>query len=151
MAGHGAKPARHGSYGTPKTFSWIHNDEQMKIHLLFLKDIDLMHSCIESNTYVIGPGYVRQNAGWAQNDDDALDLLIDLEELNNTPLPFGQIMFFSYYEAGEFIIESATENFNAHRAVLAFESFGYKGASLLANYMRVSEADKFKLMLKYGY
>ena len=141
-----------GQFNSPKTFSWITNDEQMKIHLIFLQDVDLMHSDIESNTYVIAPGYIRKETGWAQKDnDDSLDLLIDLEELNNTPLPFGQIMFFSYYEAGEFIIESATENFNAHRAVLAFESFGYKGASLLANYMRVSEQDKFKLMLKHGY
>ena len=147
-----AARGRRGAVSTPRPFSWIHNDEQMKIHLLFLKEVDLMHSDIESNTYVIAPGYVRQETGWAQKDnDDSLDLLIDLEELNNTPLPFGQIMFFSYYEAGEFIIESATENFNGHRAVLAFESFGYKGASLLANYMRVSEADKFKLMLKHGY
>ena len=124
----------------------------MKIRLLFLQEVDLMHEDIETHTYVLAPGYVRHDVGWAQRDnDEALDLLIDLDELNDTPLPFGQIMFFSYYEAGEFIIESATADFNAHKAVLAFESFGYKGASLLTNYMRVSEQDKFKLMLKHGY
>ena len=110
-----------------------------------------MHSDIETHTYVLAPGYVRQEVGFTQRDEESLDLLIDLDELNDTPLPFGQITFFSYYEAGEFIIESATADFNAHKAVLAFESFGYKGASLLANYMRVSEQDKFKLMLKHGY
>ncbi len=140
-----------GQFNSPKTFSWMTNDAQMKIHLHFLQEVDLMHSDIETHTYVLDPGMVRQESGWAQNDELALDLLIDLEELNDTPLPFGQIMFFSYYEAGEFIIESATDKFNTHQAVLAFESFGYKGASLLANYMRVSEQDKFKLMLKYGY
>lgn len=110
-----------------------------------------MHSDSESNTYVLGPGYVQKETGWAQQDELALDLLIDLQELNDMPLPFGQIMFFSYEGEGEFRVESATEGFNAHRAVLAFESFGYKGASLLESYMRVTEQDKFKLMLKHGY
>jgi len=140
-----------GQFNSPRTFSWITNDEEMKIHLHFLQEVDLMHSDIETHTYVLAPGYVRQEVGFTQRDEESLDLLIDLDELNDTPLPFGQIMFFSYYEAGEFIIESATADFNAHKAVLAFESFGYKGASLLANYMRVSEQDKFKLMLKHGY
>ena len=140
-------------FGTliPKTFSWIVNDELMKIHLLFLREVDLMHSDIESNTYVLGRGYMHRETGWAQKDNDALDFHIDLQELNEMPLPFGQIMFFSYEGEGEFLIESATEKYNAHRAVLAFESFGYKGASLLTNIMKVSEQDKFKLMLKYGY
>jgi hypothetical protein len=136
---------------TPKSFSVIVNDHQMKIHLLFLKEVDLMYSDMESNTYVLGPGYIHKETGWAQKDEDALDLLIDLQELNDMPLPFGQIMFFAYYGEGEFLLESATEKYNAHRAVVAFESFGYKGASLLTDRMKVSDQDKFKLMLKYGH
>lgn len=136
---------------TPKTFSLIHNYEQPKIHLLFLREVDLMHSDIESNTYVLGQSVIGQGGKGHGENDAILDFLIDLDDLNDTPLPFGQIMFFSYAGEGEFRIESATEKYNAHRAVLAFESFGYKGARMLANYIRISEQDQFKLMLKYGY
>jgi hypothetical protein len=149
-AGGGSTPAKYGgsAYIAPLVFSWIANNYKEKIECRFIRDIPLMHSCTETNTYVLGPDVIRHNEDL---DDDALDLLIDMGNLDKSPLPFGQITFFSYYEAGEFILEGATEKWNAHRAVLAFESFGYKDASMLANYMRVSEADKFKLMLKYGY
>lgn len=138
-------------YNTPLVFSWAENNDKEKIKCRFLRDIPLMYSCTETNTYVLGPNVLRYNAGELQQNDDILNLLIDMKNLDGSPIPFGQITFFSYYKEGEFILESATENWNAHRAVLAFESFGYKGASFLANYMRVSEQDKFKLMLKYGY
>lgn len=143
--------AAHFRNSAPITFSWIVNAKQMKIHCFFLRDIPLMYSCMETNTYVLGPNVIRYNTGTLQQDDEILDLLTDMHNLHEMPLPYGQIMFFSYYEAGEFIVESATENFSAHKAVLAFESFGYKGARLLTNRMVVSEQDKFKLMLKHGY
>lgn len=131
-----------GPIGVPKQFVYNINYEAEKIDFHSIVPIPLMHSCIESNTYVLD---VPMGDG-----DDVKDLHYDLYELNNTPLPFGQIVILSYYRNGEFLIECATERYKPHLVEEAFRSFGYTDVKIKGNYMCVSEKDEFKLKLKYG-
>lgn len=129
-------------------FVWSANYETDEIRVRMLTDIPIMHSCTKTNTYVLGAGVIHS---YHDNHNDDFDIIHDLHLLNNTPLPFGQVVFFSYYADGEFIMEAGTERFKPHLIEQAFESFGYKEAKLVGNYVTVSEKDEFKLKLQYGY
>ncbi len=129
----------------PIQFAYDINYEAEKIRFRLLVPISLMHSCIETNTYVLDiPAFNNM----AQADQS--ELVYDLYRLNDTPLPFGQITFLSYYGKGEFMLEAATERFKPHLVEEAFRSFGYTEVKIDENYVSVSEKDQFKLKLKYG-
>ena len=131
-------------------FVWCANYDTDEIRVRMLTDIPISYSCTKTNTYVLGAGVIRSNHIIHNNGDD-FDIIHDLHRLNNTPLPFGQIAFFSYYANGEFIMEAATERFKPHLIEQAFESFGYKEVKLEGNYITVSEKDEFKLKLQHGH
>lgn len=138
---------------TPINFVWSPNYETEKIDFRMLTDIPMMHSCEETNTYVLGIGVIHSNP--TDNSVAMIncneEMLYDLHILKDTPLPYGQIAFFSYYAGGEFIMEATTEKFKPHLVEQAFESFGYKEVKLVGNYIAVSKKDEFKLKLQYGY
>lgn len=133
----------------PIIVSWSSDFEEKKINVRFLQDIDLIHSCQVTNTYVMGPDALRDSDNMLLSDQ-TLDLLWDLKEMNGEALPFGQVMFISYYSNGEFIIESATERWSPLVLTTAFESFGYTDVKIIGNFVSVSEKDQFKLKLKFG-
>lgn len=132
----------------PINFVWSPNYEAEKIEFRMLTDIPIVHSCTKTHTYVLGAGVIHS---YHDDDNDEFDIIYDLHLLNKTPLPYGQIVFFSYYADGEFIMEAATERFKPHLVEQAFKSFGYKKAKLVGNYITVSEKDAFKLKLQHGY
>jgi len=131
----------------PINFVWSPDHETKEIRFRILTDMPIVYSCIETHTYVLRPEAVRESV----LDDSYLDIIHDLHLLNNTPLPFGQIAFFSYYQNGEFIMEAATDRFKPHLIEQAFESFGYKEVKLERNFITVSKKDQFKLKLQHGH
>lgn len=129
--------------------SWNADFEEEKLKVRFHQDIDLMHSCTETNTYILGPDVL---------DDDGsviglgvVDLLWDIQQMNGEALPFGQVVFLSYHSNGEFMIESATDRWSPKKIALAFKSFGFSDIKIIGYYVSVSEKDEFKLKLKFGY
>ena len=123
----------------PTQFAYDINYKAEKILFRFLVPTPLMHSCTETNTYVLdAPGI---------EDDDAREMFYDLHILHNTPLPFGQITVLSYYGKGEFMMEAATERFKPRLVEEAFRSFGYTEVQLKDSFVSVSEKDHFTLKL----
>lgn len=141
----GLTPAIAGSTAV----SWNADFETGELTVQFFQDIDLMHSCTETNTYILDPDVLHGNA--VAINLDMLDLLWDIKQMNGEALPFGQVMFLSYYSGGEFIIESATDRWLPTKVALAFKSFGYSDVKIIGNFVSVSEKDTFKLKLKFGY
>lgn len=133
---------------TPTVVAWGADFEAHEINVRFIRDVELMHSCTMTNTYVLDPSLVR---GDDYSDLERFDLLCDLQLMNGEALPFGQVVFLSYYAGGEFILESATDRWLPLKVVLAFEDFGYTDVKVLGNFVSVSEKDQFKLKLKFGY
>lgn len=137
------------------TFTWDTDFYTEKLNFRFLQEPKIMHSCDKTHTYVLDTSVLCNGAdshpilGPILNDD-ALELLWDLERLHNTPLPFGQIVFLSYYKNGTFYLESSTEKFKSSLVKQAFQSFGYNEVRMNGDYIYVSEKDTFKLKLKYG-
>jgi len=127
------------------TFVWDPNYECESVNVRFIKEVELMHSCTETNTFVLACPTSRR-----KDDTISNELMWNLMHLNETPLPFGQIVFLSYHSDGEFLLEAGTERFKPHLIEQAFISFGYKEAKLVGEILSVSEKDEFQLKLKYG-
>lgn len=143
MSGVWAKPV--------PTIIGCHTDfEKHRIDIRFLQDIDLMHSCTETNTYVLDPSVIRGDNPHLPDNFRTVDLLWDLHQLNGAAQPFGQVVFLSYYSGGEFIIESATERWLPTKVTSAFEDWGYSDVKIIDDFVSVSEKDLFKLKLKFG-
>ena len=135
---------------SPMAVSWHADFEAEKINVRFLHEYDLMHSCPITNTYVFDQTF-RGVTYTPDLDDDLVDLMMDMQRLDGEALPFGQVVLLSYYSDGGFIIESATDRWKPLRVALAFEDFGYSDVSVIGNFVSVSEKDRFKLKLKFGY
>ena len=134
---------------TSTVVSWSAYFYAWELKVRFLKDIKLMHSCTETHTYVLDASVV--NIKEPPTNEDHVDLLWDLHQMNEEALPFGQIVFLSYHSDGKFIIESATDRWLPTKVTTAFKSFGYSDTKITGSFIKVSEKDKFKLKLKFGY
>ena len=134
---------------TSTVVSWSADFYALELKVRFLKDITLMHSCTETHTYVLDASVV--NGDELPTNIDHINLLWDLHQMNEEALPFGQIVFLSYHSDGKFGIESATERWLPTKVGTAFKSFGYSDTKIIENFVHVSEKDKFKLKLKFGY
>lgn len=133
------------------TFTWGTNYETRKINFRFLQQKPkIMHSCPKTNTYVLDPSVFHNDDKYTLLTDDETELLWDLNCLQDTPLPFGQIVFLSYYKNGKFYFEAETDKFKPHLVEQAFRSFGYTEVKISGSYVYVSGKDIFKLKLKYG-
>ena len=128
------------------TFVWDPNYELERVTVRFIKEIEMMHLCTETNTFVLACPKARRVLSTISDE-----LVWNLMYLHDTPLPFGQITFLSYYSDGDFLLEAGTDRFKPHLVEQAFTSFGYKEPNLIDNILSVSEKDEFKLKLQYGY
>jgi len=127
------------------TFTWNADFQENKIFLRWIDPVELMHSCDETNTYVLGPDIAIKML-----EQDLYDeLQWDLHQLNGSGVPYGQMVFMSYHSDGVFYLEAATDRFKPHLVEEAFRSFGYTDPKLVENWLTVSEKDRFKLKLRY--
>lgn len=130
-----------------QVFSFHHNFKEKRLDVVFKQDIDLLHSCHETNTFVL-------TEKWDLTREFRNDWFSPFHDIDNSPVAFGQFAFLSYQSDGRFILFCESDRYKPGVVEQAFQSFGYAEAKMRViggdSYIQVGPKDTFRLKLKYG-